>query len=87
MSRGVVQKLFLKHQRLGTVADQPGRGLKRKTDHREDRKIIREIRKNPFVTIREMQEKLSLPISDRLATVYQQGQQGKVAQIRQASHE
>lgn len=39
VSRGAVEKLFLKHHRLGTVADQPRRGRKRKTDHQEDRKI------------------------------------------------
>lgn len=66
VSRGAVQKILLKHQRLGTVADRPGRGRKRKSDHREDRKIIREIKKNPSITIREIKEKLNLSISDRV---------------------
>lgn len=65
VSRGAVQKIILKHQRVGSVADRSGRGLKRKSDHREDSRIIREIKKDPFVTIRGVKEKLNLTISER----------------------
>lgn len=65
VSRGAVQKIVLKHQKLGSVADRTGRGRNRKSDQREDTRIIREIKKDPFVTIRALREKLSLSISDR----------------------
>lgn len=65
VSRGAVQNIFLKQQMHGSVADRAGKGRKRKSDSRADARIIREIKKKPSITIREVKEKLDLPISDR----------------------
>lgn len=65
VSRGAVQLVIRKHQRLGSVADRPGRGPKRKTDARTDTSIIREVKKNPRVTIRAIKERLDLDVSNR----------------------
>ena len=50
----------------GWAGRQPGQGRKRKTSERDDRMIIREIKKNPFVTSSEVVERLQdLSISPR----------------------
>jgi transposase len=65
VSRGAVQKIILKYQKLGSVADRPGRGSKRKSCERTDNLIIREIKKDPRITVRAIRERLDLTISDR----------------------
>lgn len=65
VSRGAVQKIILKHQDLGSVADRPGRGAKRQSSARTDDLIIREIKKDPRTTVRAVKENLKLKISDR----------------------
>lgn len=63
-SKAAVTKLFAKYKTYGSVADRPGRGRKRRTDSRTDARIIREIKKNPKVTLREIKEVIQQPISD-----------------------
>lgn len=65
ISRGAVQLNIWKHKTFGNVVDRPRRGCKRKTSAKIDQRIIREIKKNPRTTIREIKEGLDLDISDR----------------------
>lgn len=65
VSRGAVQKIILKHQKFGSVADRTGRGSKRKSSARTDDLIIRQIKKDPRTTVRAIKERLDLTISER----------------------
>ncbi|XP_025265594.1 uncharacterized protein LOC112638308 [Camponotus floridanus] len=65
VSRGAVEQIRRKFQSTGSVADRIGRGRKRATSKREDMKIIREVKKNPKITVREIQENIYLTVSDR----------------------
>lgn len=55
----------MKFKTFGSVVDRPGRGGRRKTDARMDAKIIREVKKNPKVTVREIMETLQPSVSER----------------------
>ena len=65
VSRGAVQKIILKHQKFGSVADRPGKGAKRKNSARTVDLIIRQNKKDPRTTVRAIKERLDLTISDR----------------------
>lgn len=65
VSRGAVEQIRRKFQSTGSVVDRIGRGRKRATSKREDMKIIREVKKNPKITVREIQENIYLTVSDR----------------------
>lgn len=65
VSEAAVRKIWKKFQELGTVADKIGRGRKRKTSIKEDRRIIRETKKNSTITSRVIRENLQLNISER----------------------
>ena len=47
------------------IARKPGSGRKRKTTTTEDRRIVREVKKNPFVTSTEINRDLQSPVSVR----------------------
>lgn len=81
ISRGAVQEIWAKYQKLGSVADRTRRGGVRKTDRRTDSMIIREIKKNPSVTIRSIKENLQLSVSDRTISrrIREHGLQSKFA--------
>lgn len=64
VSRGAVEQIRKKFQSTGSVADRIGRGRKRVTSKRKDMKIIREVKKNPKITVREIQENIHLTVSD-----------------------
>ena len=65
VSEGAVRKILQKFKELGTVADKAGRGRKRKTTYLEDRRIVREAKKNPNVTSRTIHENLDLNVSSK----------------------
>ena len=65
ISRGAVEQISKKFQSTGSVADKIGRDRKRATSKREDMNIIREVKKNPKITVREIQENINLNVSDR----------------------
>lgn len=65
VSRGAVEQIRRKFQSTESVADRIGRGRKRATSKREDMKITREVKKNPKITVREIQENIHLTVSDR----------------------
>lgn len=65
ISEAAVRKILKKFEKLGSVADQTGRGRKRKTTTSDDRRISREIAKNPFATSRVIRENADLNISER----------------------
>jgi len=65
VSRGAVEQISKKFQSTGSVADRSGRGRKRATSKREDIKIIREVKKNSKITVREICENINLNVSDR----------------------
>ncbi|XP_055622557.1 uncharacterized protein LOC129766118 [Toxorhynchites rutilus septentrionalis] len=58
ISKITVSKLMNNMKTFGSVVDRSGRGRKPKTDARTDKKIIREVKKNPKITIRKIQEEL-----------------------------
>ncbi|XP_055615215.1 uncharacterized protein LOC129761515 [Toxorhynchites rutilus septentrionalis] len=65
ISKTAVSKIMKKMKTFGSVVDRPGRERKPKTDARTDMKIIREVEKNPKITIRQIQEELQLSVSRR----------------------
>lgn len=65
VSRGAVEQIRRKFQSTGSVADRIGRGRKRATSNREDIRIVREVKKNPKITVREIRENIHLDVSDR----------------------
>lgn len=65
VSEGAVRNIWKKFQELGTITDEVGRGRKRKTNPIEDRRIIREVKKNSIVTSRVIRENMQLNISER----------------------
>ena len=65
ISKAAVGKNLLKLKKFGSVVDRPDRGRKRKADARTDIKIIRQVKKNPKVTVRGIQETLQLSVSGR----------------------
>jgi len=65
VSRGAVEQISKKFQSTGSVADRSGRGRNRATSKREDTKIIREVKKNSKITVREIRENIDLNVSDR----------------------
>lgn len=65
VSKTQVQKLWKKFWETGSVADRAGRGRNRATTDRDDHRIVREIKKNPCVTVRAIQENLHLNISHK----------------------
>ena len=81
ISKAAVGKILKKMETFGSVVDRPGRGRKRKTDARTDKKIIREVKKNLKVTIRQIQEKLQLSVSRRTVRrrIQAQGFRSKMA--------
>lgn len=84
ISKAAVGKILLKLKTFGSVVDRPGRGRKRKTDARTDTKIMREVKKNPKVTVREIQETLQLSVSGRTVRrrLVAQGLNSKLARKR-----
>ena len=52
ISEGAVRKICKKFEKIGIINDKSGRGRKRKTTAMDDRKIIREVKKNPTITSR-----------------------------------
>ncbi|XP_055634175.1 uncharacterized protein LOC129774461 [Toxorhynchites rutilus septentrionalis] len=65
INKTAVSKITKKMKTFGSVVDRPGRGRKPKTDARMDKKIIREVKKNPKITIRQIREELQLSVSRR----------------------
>jgi len=65
VSKTQVQKLWKKFRETGSVADKAGRGRNRATTVRDDSRIVREIKKNPCLTIRAIQENLKLNVSHK----------------------
>lgn len=65
LSEAGARKICKKHEELGSVADRTGRGRKRKTTTSDDRRISREVAKNPFATSRVIRENADLNISER----------------------
>ncbi|XP_055632858.1 uncharacterized protein LOC129773286 [Toxorhynchites rutilus septentrionalis] len=65
ISKTAASKIMKNMKTFGSVVDRPGRGRKTKTDARTDKKIIREMKKNPKITIRQIQEELQLSASRR----------------------
>lgn len=65
VSKSAVQKLYTKFLNTGTVADRSGRGRPRSTTRRGDASITRMAKKDPSISVRNIQESLQLSISDR----------------------
>lgn len=63
VSVGAVQHIWKKYQTYGIVTDMIGRGRKRATTEREDARIVREVKKNPKLSTRNIKELLNLDIS------------------------
>ena len=65
MTQAQEQQITKKFQTTGSVADRSGRGRKRATSKRADAKIIREVKKNSKISVRQIREKVNLNVSDR----------------------
>lgn len=63
ISKGTVTKIIQKFDERGHVNNSVKTGRKRKTTAHTDRCIVREVKKNPFTTAREVKENLNLPVS------------------------
>lgn len=64
VSKTQVQKLWKKFMETGS-ADRVGRGRNRVTTDRDDSHIVQEVKKNPYITIRAIQENLQLQVSHK----------------------
>lgn len=62
LSKVGVKKICDKIQETGHAETRPRTGRKRRTTKRQDNLIVREIKKNPLVTVKEIKVSLDLPI-------------------------
>lgn len=65
VSKNGVVRICKKAQLHESAKNLPGRGRKRKTSARVDQRILREVKKNPEITAREIKETLSLTVSTK----------------------
>jgi transposase len=64
-SRNAIYDVLKKYDLDETLGRRPGSGRKRKTTKKQDRRILREVRKDRKTTGEEIRAALQLPISDR----------------------
>ena len=65
VSKNAVVRIMKKFNDTGSVENKRGRGRKRKLTTRDDSMILREVKKNPQITVRSIKENLNLNVSDR----------------------
>lgn len=63
INKSIVSRLIKKYKSTGTVEEANRGGRPRKTSHRTDRKIIRLIKKKPFISSKDVVGELNLNIS------------------------
>ena len=64
-NNATIDRILNKFKTFNLIARKPGSGRKRKTTTTEDRRIVREVKKNPFVTSTEINRDLQSPVSVR----------------------
>ena len=64
-NNGTIGRILKKFNTLCLIDRKPGSGRPRKTTTTEDRRIVREVKKNPFVTSTEINNDLQSPVSAR----------------------
>lgn len=65
MSKAGARKICVKYDTTGFIVNMPKTGRPRKTSQRTDKRIVREIAKNPLGTARTIKETLELDVSTR----------------------
>ena len=65
VSKNAVVRIMKKFNDTGSVENKRGRGRKRKLTTRDDSMILREVKKNPQITVKSIKENLNLNVSDR----------------------
>ena len=64
-SNGTISRILKKYNATSQIVRKPGTGKSRCTTSAMDRRILREVKKNPFVTSREIKEALGVTICRR----------------------
>lgn len=65
ISKAGARKICVKYDTTGFIVNMPKTGRPRKTSQRTDKRIVREIAKNPLGTARTIKETLELDVSTR----------------------
>lgn len=79
-----VRKIVHRLQQNGTAENQPKSGRPRKTTRKQDRVIVREVKKNFFVSTKQLKSDLNLPIQETQirARIKEAGFAGRISRKR-----
>ena len=64
-NNATIDRILNKFKTSNLIARKPGSGRKQKTSQTDDRRIVREVKKNPFVTAAEINHNLQSSVSVR----------------------